>query len=118
MVGLAPACHRARALAAADGGTPGVRVHIPLTAGPFGSTEERDAIYALSDRVHGALEPADAGVIEGNEFGGGECVMMLRGRDPARTWQVVEPLLRATEFVHGGHADLHGGSAPDRTVGL
>ncbi len=112
------ACHRARGTVTVDAGPPGVRVHIPLTAGPFGSNEERDAIYALSDRVHEALGPADAGFVDGNEFGGGECIMMLRGRDPARVWQVVEPVLRATALVHGGRAELHGGNSPDRSVGL
>jgi hypothetical protein len=115
---LAPAgCRRAHGpVTVADAGPPGVRVHIPLHGGPLGSHEERDLIYALSDRVHAAVDPADAGDVDGNEFGGGECVMFVHGGDPARVWTLVEPVLRAAEFTHGGHAELHGGRGPDRRV--
>ena len=88
---------------------------LPLRQGSFGSAEERAAIFELSDRVHAALEPIDAGDIAGNEFGAGQCVMIVHTGDPMRVWQAMEPVIRATPFVRGGHAEIHGASF-DRRV--
>src|SRR5262249_42893101 len=64
-----------------------VIVHLWLRDGGFGSPDERKAIEALEDQIELAIDEASAGEFDGNEFGGGECVLFLhalRRRPPLR----------------------------------
>jgi hypothetical protein len=97
------ACRRSVYL---DAGPPGVRVHLRMRGGAFGSVDERTAVYALSDRVHAALAAQHAGDVQGNEFGGAECVMIVNGSDPERMWQAMARVVGESEVARGGHAEL------------
>jgi hypothetical protein len=85
--------------------------------GAFGSPEERVAIYALSDRIHEALVAQHAGDVQGNEFGGGQCVMIVNGNDPERMWQAMAGVVRGAEVARGGHAELRMADGVMRRVG-
>ncbi|MGD9494869.1 MAG: hypothetical protein AB7Y46_01035 [Armatimonadota bacterium] len=87
-----------------DPGEHAVLVHIPLSDDEFGAEEEREAIFALEDELIAAIEQTDAGVLDGNEFGGGQCVLFMYGPDADALWAAVEPLLREFAPARGGYA--------------
>jgi hypothetical protein len=90
-----------------------VIVHLPLSDDEFGSAEERETIFAFEDQIEQAIEKASAGEFDGNEFGGGECVLYMYGPDADRLLAAVEPLLRGFPPAVGGHAIKRYGTASD-----
>jgi hypothetical protein len=81
-----------------------VLVHLELSDSAFGTPNERAAIYKLSDDLAGAIERAGVGDFDGDEFGGGTCVLYMYGPDADRLWDAVAPTLRASPSTTGGHA--------------
>ena len=81
-----------------------VLVYLPLSDDEFGDEEEREDLFELEDRLIAAIEEAAAGIFDGNEFGGGECVLFMYGPDADRLFAAVEPVLRAYEPARGGWA--------------
>lgn len=71
-----------------------VLVHLVLR-GEYGSPDDREAVFALEDRLEAAIDAMDAGELDGNEFGGGEVVLYLYGPSKDRLWQAVEADVRA-----------------------
>jgi hypothetical protein len=71
-----------------------VLVHLALR-GEYGSAADREAVFALEDRLEAAIEAMDAGELDGNEFGGGEVVLYLYGPSKDRLWDAVEADVRA-----------------------
>lgn len=81
-----------------DGGDgPELRLVLQLKKGDLGSGGERKAIEGLGDRLDEALAEADAGEFEGEELGGGQCILFFNAVDPSRTMDAVRAVLaRAT----------------------
>jgi hypothetical protein len=92
-----------------------VIVHMRLRDGRFGSPDERKAIEALEDQILLAIDEASAGEFDGNEFGGGECVLFMCGSDADGLYGVIEPLLKAAPAATGGYAIKRYGEAHDTT---
>ena len=90
-----------------------VIVHFALSDSEFGSPEEREAIFAFEDQLEQAIAKASAGEFDGNEFGGGECVLYMYGPDADRLFAAVEPLLKGFPPAAGGHAIKRYGAASD-----
>ena len=90
-----------------------VLVHLPLSDDEFGTEAEREAIFALTDRMESAIADAGAGEFDGNEFGGGECVLFMYGPDADRLFNAVQPLLASSRFARGGHVVKRYGDASD-----
>ena len=90
-----------------------VLVHLRLRDGRFGSPDERKAIEVLEDQIQFAIDEASAGEFDGNEFGGGECVLFTYGPDADRLYRVIEPLLKAAPAAAGGYAIKRYGEAHD-----
>jgi hypothetical protein len=87
-----------------------VLVTYALSDDRYGQEEEREAIYALMERLTEAVEAADAGEFDGNEFGGGKVVLYAYGPDANRLFAAMEPQLRAFP-ARPAHAVLRFGEA-------
>jgi hypothetical protein len=89
-----------------------VIVHYSLSGEELGSVQEREAIFALEDRLIRAIEAADAGEFDGNEFGGGEAVLYAYGPDADALFRAMEQDLRAFP-ARPAHALLRFGGPAD-----
>ncbi len=90
-----------------------VIVHLRLTDDNFGQESEREAIFALEDRLIEALEGRAAGEFDGNEFGGGECTFYMYGEDADRMYNAVAPVLKSSRLSAGGYVVKRYGEAAD-----
>ena len=90
----------------ADEGSPvpdqALLVHVPLSNDEFGSDEEREGLFEVEDQMVEAIEGAEIGEYDGNEFGGGEFVMYIYGPDADALFSAAEPILRALQPPMGG----------------
>lgn len=74
-----------------------VIVHFALNGGDYGTEAQREALFALEDRLIQAIDAAGAGEFDGNEFGGGEAVLYAYGPDASVLYAAMEPHLRDCE---------------------
>ena len=89
-----------------------VIVHLKLSDEGF-ATEKLDAIGELQREMTQAIENAYVGEFDGNEIGGGECVLYMYGVDADALFAVVKPLLKASPSAKGGFAIKRYGEASD-----
>lgn len=90
-----------------------VLLHLILSDDEFGTEDEREAIYLLSDRLEDAIERHQAGEFDGNEFGGGGCVLFMYGPDADALFSAIEPIVRLSPLTRDGHAIKRYGDADD-----
>lgn len=90
-----------------------VIVHLRLSDDGFGSSDEREMLLGLQERMAAAIEDADVGEFDGDMFGGGECVLYMYGPDADRLFAAVEPILSACSLASGGFAIKRYGQASD-----
>jgi hypothetical protein len=69
----------------------------------MGTSREREEIAAFADQLEAAVTEAGAGEYDGDEFGGGECILFFCGPDIDRLLAVLQPLLRRSPLCRGGH---------------
>ncbi len=92
-----------------------VIAHFNLADDAFGHQDEREAFFALKDVLIGAIEAAQVGEFDGNEFGAGEAVAYMYGPDADALFATVESHLRG--FVaRPAYCVLRYGSATDPTA--
>ena len=72
-----------------------VIIHYSLSNETHGTVEEREAIFALEDRLETLIQSHELGEHDGNEFGGGEAVIYCYGRDAGRLFTGIESEVRA-----------------------
>jgi hypothetical protein len=72
-----------------------VIAHLKLSNLGFGTPAERQQLMSLEPRLEQTIRDAHAGVFDGNEFGGGECVFYMYGPDAEVLYRAVEPIIRA-----------------------
>jgi hypothetical protein len=89
-----------------------VIVHYALSGDRYGEEHERDAVYALEVRLAQAIDAADAGEFDGNEFGGGQAVLYAYGPNATHLFTAMEPHLRAFP-ARPAHAILRFGDVDD-----
>ena len=89
-----------------QGGVPehAVTVYLHLSDGAFGSEDEQQLIYGLSDQLEAAISARDAGEFDGDEFGDGRCALFTYGPDADALFAAVEPVLRASPLAEGAYA--------------
>ena len=89
-----------------------VITHLPLSDDDHGIAEEREAVFALEDRL---LEAAAAlgGEHDGNEFGGGEAVLYTYGPDADALLEAVRSCLADFPVRPGAFAVKRYGRADD-----
>ncbi|MBP1852504.1 hypothetical protein [Rhizobium halophytocola] len=88
-------------------------VHLPLIDAPFGSGREREIIAGLADELQNAIGESSLGEFDGEEFGGGRCVIYMYGPDADLLFAVVEPIWRAAPLARGGLAIKRYGKAEE-----
>lgn len=92
-----------------------VIVTYSLSGGAFGEPHERDSVRALQKRLTTAIESADVGEFDGNEFGRGTAALFAYGPDASRLFAVMKPELRAFS-TRPAHVGLRYGEADDPTA--
>lgn len=80
-----------------------VIAHLKLSDAGFGTPAERQDLMAFEPRLEAAATAAAAGMFDGDEFGGGECVWYLYGPDADALWQAVEPIVREAAKQPGAY---------------
>jgi hypothetical protein len=80
-----------------------VLIHIRL-AGEWPVDEETAGYHALQDEREAAITGAGAGELDGDEWGGGECVIFTYGPDAEALWESMEPVLEKRSFPKGSYA--------------
>lgn len=93
-----------------------VVVYLRFQEDGFGSPKERDAISDLENKLEQAVESASVGEFDGEEFGGGRCVIYMYGPDADQLFTVVEPILKSAPLVPGGFAIKRYGEAKDASA--
>jgi hypothetical protein len=90
-----------------------VIAHIKLSDGGFGTPAERQQIMSYEPRLEAAITAAAAGVFDGDEFGGGECVWYMYGPDADALFKAVEPIIREAATRPGGFVVKRRGAPGD-----
>ena len=75
---------------------------LKLSNAKFGSEQDLADIYSLEDALEAKINQAGVGVFDGNEIGGGECVLFMYGPDADALFEIVLPTLRSTPFAKMG----------------
>jgi hypothetical protein len=91
-------------------------VTLKLSDDEFGTEDEGDRIFELSERMIRAIEQARAGEFDGNEFGGGQCTLFMYGPDADALCAAVDPILRESPLAQGAVAVKRYGDAADRNA--
>lgn len=71
-----------------------VLVTLRLSNQALGTAAERADLENLADELADAVAEAGAGEFDGDELGGGECVLFFAGPDADRLFAVLQPILR------------------------
>lgn len=82
--------------------THAVLVHIVLSDNDVGTHDERQEIFALGRALEVAVEEANLGEYDGEEFTDGRCILFMYGLDANELYATIEPTLRASPLVRGG----------------
>lgn len=90
-----------------------VIVHLRLDDDGFGSAEKRESINELQDALAAAIDKAEAGEFDGDEFGEGECVLFMYGPDADVLFDTIKPILKKSPHSKGGFAIKRYGEAGD-----
>ena len=90
-----------------------VIVHLKLSDGKFGTSDEQETIGELQDEIADAIDEANAGEFDGDEFGQGECVLFMYGSDADVLFAAVKPVLEASPCAKSGYAIKRYGEASD-----
>ncbi len=80
-----------------------VKIHLRMSGSGFGSAEERDLIYKFSDLLAEAIMMKRVGEFDGDEFGGGQCLLYMYGPDADHLFDAIEPMLRDWPVLKGGY---------------
>ena len=92
-----------------------VITHLPLSDDAHGTAEERQAVFALEDRMVEAAASV-GGEHDGNEFGGGEAVLYAYGPDADRLFEALRPCLEGFGVRPGAYAIKRYGPAADASA--
>lgn len=90
-----------------------VIVHLRLDDDGLGSAVKRESINELQDELANAIDDADVGEFDGDEFGEGECVLFMYGPDADALFDTIEPILKQSVHAEGGFAIKRYGEAGD-----
>ena len=81
--------------------THAVLVTLKLSDDQFGGPDEMDSIHEMTDQMLDVIEEKGVGEFDGDEFGGGECVLFMYGPDADVLFAAIEPILRASRWAKG-----------------
>ena len=86
---------------ALDGDEQDLLVVLRLSNRQMGTNRERQELEQFADELEAAVEAAGAGEYDGDELGGGECVLFFCGPDVDRLMAVLRPLLQRSPLARG-----------------
>jgi len=78
-------------------------VVLKLSNRMMGTAQERMEIEAFADQLEAAVTEAGVGEYDGDELGGGECILFFCGQDIDRLQVVLQPFLKRSPLCRGGH---------------
>ena len=81
-------------------------IHIDLSNHQMGTSKERTELQNFADRLESAVVEAGAGEYDGDELGGGECVMFFSGPDAQAIFSALHPLMRHNPLARGARVHL------------
>src|SRR5258705_4427951 len=90
-------------------------VHFPLADDAYGTVEEREAFFALEDKLTEAAA-ALGGEHDGNEFGDGEAVLYTYGPDADALFEAISECLSPFPLLPGAFAIKRYGRADNPHV--
>ena len=78
-------------------------------------TTDLGPLFALEEKLEGAISAAHAGELDGNEVAtdGSDGFLYLYGADADRLFEVIRPVLEACSFMRGARITLRYGPATD-----
>jgi hypothetical protein len=76
---------------------------LKLGSGDMGTPEERQRISALEEQISAAIDEADAGEFDGNEYGGGACTLYMYGPSAEQLFTIVFPILKTFRPAAGSY---------------
>lgn len=94
-------------------------VVLRLSNALMGTNQERQAIEALADELADAVQAGGFGEYDGEELGGGECILYFCSEKPDELLTFLRPLLKRSPFGRGAQivrmvADANGRLEPKR----
>ena len=86
-----------------------VLVHLKLSNRAMGTAMERLELQQLADQLETAVLEAKVGEYDGDEYGGGECILFFAGPDADKLFAVLQPMLRASPLSRGATVQIQSG---------
>jgi len=78
-------------------------VVLRLSNRQMGTNEERAEITLLADQLAAAVEQAGVGEYDGDEYGGGECILKFWRPDEGALLSLLRPFLQRSHYARGAH---------------
>jgi hypothetical protein len=69
----------------------------------MGTQEERSALNSLAEQLEAAVCEAGLGEYDGDEYGGGECILFFCGSSEDALIALLRPLIQRSNFGRGAH---------------
>ena len=88
-----------------------VIIHLKLSDDEFGSFDEREAAFALEDRIDQAITSSGVGEYDGHEFGQGWCKFYIYGRDAGLLTAIILPVVKTSSLPRGSYLAKRSGPA-------
>ena len=90
-----------------------VLAYLKLSDDQFDTTNKRESIHELCDRLEEIIVEAGVGEFDGDEFGEGDCILYMYGPDADALFSAVESVLRVSPHAKGGYVIKRYGEASD-----
>lgn len=78
-------------------------VVLRLSNRQMGTASERAEISLIADEITRAVEAEGVGEYDGEEYGGGECILFFCGPDEDALLGLLRPLLQRSAYARGAH---------------
>ena len=88
-----------------------VIANFKLPGDQFPTDEEMQFIHSLTHELEKQISKANAGEYDGDEFGGGECLLYMYGKDADRLFEAASPILKQIASRFPGSAIKRYGAA-------
>jgi hypothetical protein len=73
-----------------------VIIHFKLSDNRFGTDPERQTLFQLETALEDTVTAANAGMVDGNEIGGGKAVIYAYGPDVDGLFAAMRPILQSS----------------------
>jgi hypothetical protein len=78
-------------------------ITVKLRSGLMGDGEERERMFAVQGEISAAIKESGAGMLDGDEFGGGTCTIYLYGPNADRLYSLAQPILQKFDPPEGSY---------------